>query len=94
MKITNDEVLYVANLARLNLTPEVTAKFAGQISQILDYIDQLNEVDTAGVKAATAVQIVNAFREDEVKPSLTVEESLANAPLANGSEFIVPKVIG
>lgn len=94
MKITNEEVTYVANLARLNLTPAVTDKFAGQISHILDYIDQLNEVDTTGVKAATAVQIVNAFRDDEVRPSLNVEEALANAPQANGSEFIVPKVIG
>ena len=94
MKISNQEVQYVAQLARLNLDEATTEQYAGQISQILDYIDKLNEVDTTGVKPALAVQIVNAFREDVVIPSLTVEEALANAPQSNGSEFIVPKVVG
>lgn len=94
MKISDQEVQYVAKLARLNLDEATTQKYAGQISQILDYIDKLNEVDTEGVKPAVAVQIVNAFRDDVVEPSLSVEEALAHATKSNGSEFIVPKVVG
>lgn len=94
MKITREEVLYVANLARLNLDEATTDKFAGQINEILNYVDKLNEVDTANVKPASPVQIVNAFREDVVVPSLPVAEGLANAPMANENEFIVPKIMG
>lgn len=94
MKISNEQVQHVARLARLNLDEATTAQYAEQISKILDYVDLLNHVDTEGVKPASAVQIVNAGREDEVKPSLAIEEVLANAPQANDREFIVPKVVG
>lgn len=94
MKISHEEVRHVAQLARLNLDEATVEQFAGQIGQVLDYIDKLNEVDTTGVKPASAVQIVNAFREDDVKPSLPIEKVLANAPQANEREFIVPKVVG
>lgn len=94
MKISHEEVKHVAQLARLNLDEAMVEQFAGQIGQVMDYIDKLNEVDTTGVKPASAVQIVNAFREDDVKPSLPIEKVLANAPQANEREFIVPKVVG
>lgn len=94
MKISHDEVRHVAQLARLNLDEATVEQYAEQIGQVLSYIDKLNEVDTTGVKWGSAVQIVNAFREDEVKPSLTIDEVLANAPQANENEFIVPKVVG
>lgn len=94
MKISHEEVRHVAQLARLNLDDATVEQYAGQIGQILEYIDKLNEVDTTGVKPAPAVKIVNAFREDEVKPSLPIEDVLANAPQANDNEFIVPKVVG
>lgn len=94
MKISHDEVRHVAQLARLNLDDATVVQYAEQIGQVLSYIDKLNEVDTTGVKPASAVQIVNAFREDEAKPSLSIAEVLANAPQANENEFIVPKVVG
>lgn len=94
MKISHDEVRHVAQLARLNLDETTVMRYAEQIGQVLSYIDKLNEVDTSGVKPASAVQIVNAFREDEVRPSLSIKEVLANAPQASANEFIVPKVVG
>lgn len=94
MKISHDEVRHVAQLARLNLDEATVARYAEQIGQVLSYIDKLNEVDTSNVKPASAVRIVNAFRADEVRPSLTIEEVLANAPKASANEFIVPKVVG
>ena len=95
MKITKDEVLYVADLARLNLDEAAIEKFAGQIGEILDYVDKLNEVNTAGVKATShAIFLTNAFREDEQREHLDREKALANAPETEAGNFIVPKVVG
>ena len=95
MKITKDEVLYVADLARLNLDEAAIEKFAGQIGDILEYVDKLNEVDTAGVKPTShAITLTNAFREDEQQEHLDRERVLANAPQAEDGNFVVPKVVG
>ena len=94
MKITKDEVLYVADLARLNLDEADIEKFAGQIGEILDYVDQLNEVDTVNVKPTShAISLTNAFREDELQAHLEREQVLANAPEKEDGNFIVPKII-
>jgi len=95
MKITKDEVLYVADLARLDLDAEMIDKFAGQIGTILDYVDKLNEVDTDGVRPTShAISLTNAFREDEQIDHLEREKVLANAPEKEDGNFIVPKVVG
>ena len=95
MKITKDEVLYVADLARLNLDAAAIEKFAGQIGDILDYVDKLNEDDTAGVKPTShAITLTNAFREDEQQEHLDREQVLANAPQKEDGNFVVPKVVG
>jgi len=95
MKITRDEVLYVADLARLDLDAEMIDKFAGQIGTILDYVDKLNEVDTDGVRPTShAISLTNAFREDEQIDHLEREKVLANAPEKEDGNFIVPKVVG
>jgi aspartyl-tRNA(Asn)/glutamyl-tRNA(Gln) amidotransferase subunit C len=95
MKITKDEVLYVADLARLDLDAEMIDKFAGQIGTILDYVDKLNEVDTQGVRPTShAISLTNAFREDEQIDHLEREKALANAPEKDDGNFIVPKVVG
>ncbi len=95
MKITKDEVLYVADLARLNLGDAAIDKFAGQIGEILDYVDKLNEVDTDGVKPTShAISLTNAFREDEPREHLEREKALANAPEKEDGNFVVPKVVG
>lgn len=94
MKITPDEVQYVARLARLDLTPEEVDATTEQLDRILTYVDKLNELKTEGVKPTThALSIHNAFREDEVKKSLDQKAALANGPLQNGETFVVPKVI-
>jgi aspartyl-tRNA(Asn)/glutamyl-tRNA(Gln) amidotransferase subunit C len=94
MKISLDEVQYVANLARLRLTDDEAREMAGQLDRILSYVDKLNELDTAAVAPTThAIAIVNAFREDEPAASLPREEALANGPAQNGAAFVVPKVI-
>lgn len=95
MKITKDEVLHVAKLARLNLSDASVDKFAAQIGTILDYIDMLKQVNTDGIKPTShAISLSNAFREDEPKPHLEREAALANAPEREDGGFIVPKVVG
>ena len=95
MKITKDEVLYVADLARLDLDDESIEKYAGQIDNILEYVDKLKAVDTQGVRPTShAIFLTNAFREDENKQHLERDQVLANAPEKEEGSFIVPKVVG
>ena len=94
MKITRDEVLHVANLARLELRPEEVERLTSQLSSILEYVDKLGELDLEGVEPMAHVHhIVNAFRGDEPRPSLPRENVLSNAPEAAAGCFKVPKVI-
>lgn len=94
MKITSEEVDYVALLGRLTLEPEEKIKYQSQLDDILKYMDMLAEVDTSDVEPmAGPVELYTPLREDEVKPSLSVDEALANAPERMGSSFKVPKVI-
>lgn len=85
---------YVANLARISITPEEQAVIGPQLGNILDYIKKLEEVDVTGVEpTAHAVPLVNVMRADEVRPSLSHEEVLRNAPAHRAGLFIVPPVI-
>ncbi len=94
IKITKDEVAYVAHLARLSFGEEEMGRFTSQLNDILLYMEKLNEVDTTGVEPMThAIAQKNAFRSDTVDVSLPGEISLANAPAVRGSCFEVPKVI-
>lgn len=94
MKITRDEVLHVAKLARLELAEDEVEKLSSQLSAILDYVEQLGELDLENVEPMAHVhEVVNAFREDEPRPSLSNEEVLRNAPDAESGCFKVPKVI-
>jgi aspartyl-tRNA(Asn)/glutamyl-tRNA(Gln) amidotransferase subunit C len=95
LKITKDQILHVAELARLNLAEDAIEKFAGQIGDILDYVDKLNEVNTDGVKPTShAISLTNAFREDERQEHLDRDQVLANAPEKEDGNFVVPKVVG
>ena len=94
MAATEIDVRYVAHLARLNLTPEEEQKFGAQLGQILGYIEKLNQLDVSGVEpTAHAVPLVNVTRPDEVRPSLTNEEALRNAPARANGLFLVPKIV-
>ena len=94
MKITKEEVQHVANLARLALDEAAIERFAGQIDNILEYVDKLKQVDTQGVAPTShAISKTNAFREDDVIEHLDRELSLANAPEKEDGAFLVPRVI-
>lgn len=95
MRITKAEVLNVAHLARLEMADSEVDAFAGQIGKILDYIDQLNQVDTHGISPTShAISLTNAFREDVPSDHLDRSEALTNAPEKEDGTFIVPRVIG
>ena len=95
MKITTEEVRRVAALARLELSETEVVRMTDQLDAILSYVAKLDELETTGVAATTHPQaVVNAFREDEVRPSLPRERALANAPAQNAESFLVPRVIG
>ena len=94
MKITKEEVLHVAKLARLNLTEEETERLMNDMGSIIGFADKLNELNTEGVvPTAHAIPMQNAFREDEVKPSYDREDILKNAPSSDGDGFLIPKVV-
>jgi len=87
-------VKYIAKLARLALSNEEITLFGGQLSDILNYISKLSEVDTENIEPTSHVEpLQNVEREDVVKPSLPIGEVLKNAPSKEGNFFKVPKVI-
>jgi aspartyl-tRNA(Asn)/glutamyl-tRNA(Gln) amidotransferase subunit C len=94
MPLTREEVLHVAQLARLRLAPGEVELFTRQLNDILTYVEKLRQVDTAGVPPlAHVIPVVNAFREDEVKPGLARDDALDNAPAREEGAFVVPRVI-
>ena len=94
MKITKEDVVHVANLARLELSEESIEKFSGQIGEILDHVDSLKRVDTQGVSATShAISLTNAFREDDMAEPADRDGCMANAPESEEGSFVVPKII-
>ncbi len=94
MKITPEMVKHVAELARLELAGKDRRKMDKQMTNILEYVSLLDELDTTGVPPTShVIEVENVFREDEVKPSLPVGKGLANAPESVGTAFKVPKII-
>lgn len=93
MQIGPDKVVEMARLSRLELEPDEIDALTAELSSILEYVEKLQQLDTTGVEPLShALAVVNAFREDEVAPSLPREEALANAPVATAEAFVVPKV--
>jgi len=94
MSISREEVLHVAHLARLEFSEKEVELFTSQSADILDYVAQLNELDTSNVEPTYhAIPLSNVFREDKVKDSFPVDEILSNAPEREDGFFVVPKVI-
>src|SRR3974390_2633430 len=98
MKISREDVLRVAELAYLELSEAELEKYRAQIDEILEYIDKLNELDTAGVEpmgqgVARGQQADATLREDLVVPCAVAEEVLRHAPDPESPYFRVPKVI-
>jgi aspartyl-tRNA(Asn)/glutamyl-tRNA(Gln) amidotransferase subunit C len=88
------DVGYVAELARLELTDEEKSVFQPQLENIVKYVEKISEVDVEGVEPMMHGRtLVNAFREDEVRPSMDRETALANAPRRTENEFYLPKIV-
>lgn len=88
------DVKYVANLARLALTPEEEAKLGAQLANILGYVETLKQVDVSRIEPTShAVPLINVVRPDEVRPSISNEDALRNAPARANGLFIVPKIV-
>lgn len=94
MSVSEKEVRYVANLARLQLSEEDVTSLAGDMNKILGYMDLLNELDTSNVEPLEHVIEMNSrLRKDEAKPTISHSDALKNAPDADSDYFRVPKVI-
>lgn len=94
MKLSREEVKHIAKLARLGLTEEDVEKFREQLSNILENFEILKQVDTTNVPPTShPVALTNVFRDDEVAPSYSPEEILANAPHQEDGCFRVRAVL-
>jgi aspartyl-tRNA(Asn)/glutamyl-tRNA(Gln) amidotransferase subunit C len=94
VKISYEEVEHVARLARVALSEEERERMRAQLDAILTYIDKLNELDTSQVEPTShVIPMTNVFREDKVRPSLSQEQALANAPDRQEALFRVPRIL-
>ena len=94
MQITPDLIKYLEKLARITLSEDEEKKVGNELQDILTYIDMLNELDTDGVEAMShCFPVTNVMREDEVAPSMSPDEIVANAPESQDVYFVVPKTV-
>ena len=93
-RITREEVQKIARLSRLECDDQDADRVASELSDILNYIEKLNELDTGSVLPTShAIPLANVMRDDEVRPSLENEQALANAPGHENGCFRVPPII-
>lgn len=91
--IAEDDVRYVAKLARLRLEPDEVERMTGELARILGHIDKMSELNTSAVPpTAHVLDIVNVMRPDKPQPSLSREDALRNAPAVAGDSFRVPRM--
>lgn len=94
MKITKEEVKYVANLARLNVTEQEADELCAQMADIISFADALGEMDTVGIEPTNhAIKVENVLREDVVGESYDREDMIKNAPMKQAGCYAVPKVV-
>lgn len=95
MSVTMKDVEHIAALAKLEFSDAEKEKFTHQFNDILQYMEQLNSVDTTNIEPlAQVIDLENIFRDDVVTPSTPTDIALKNAPAATDEHFKVPKVIG
>jgi len=93
MSLPIEEIQHIANLARLELTPEEITRYRDQLSAILDYFQQLQAIDTHAVSPTTSgVKLETTLRDDRVLPGLSLHDVLCNAPDTDQDQFRVPPV--
>ncbi len=94
MAISVKGVEKLASFARIELSPDEKTRFAGQLEQILHHVEKLKAARTEGVEPTTHVlPLANVYREDHLRPSLSNDEALSNAPDKDGPYFKVPRII-
>ncbi len=94
MSLSKKDVEHVALLSRLHLNDEEKEKYANELSRIFDYVEELQAVDTDSVPpTAHPLELKNVLREDSVRPSLSNEAALSNAPEKEDNCFRVPKIV-
>lgn len=94
-RLSDAQASHIAHLARLEFSPEDTGKYAGDLNNILEYVDKLREIDTENVDPTfQTAPLANVFREDEIVPSLETKKALANAPRKDDSYFLTPGIMG
>jgi len=94
LSLTPEQVRHIARLARLGIEDDEVSRFAGQLSEILDYFERLKQVNTEGVPpTAHTLPLHNVFRDDEPAPSMDPEQTLANAPQREDDYFRVRAVL-
>ena len=94
MKISEEEIIHIAKLADLNLKSEEVSKYAGDLEEILNFAEVINNVDTSNIdETIMSNQNYNVFRKDEVVNFESREELLKNAPSKDEGMFQIPKVI-
>ncbi|PYZ96570.1 Asp-tRNA(Asn)/Glu-tRNA(Gln) amidotransferase GatCAB subunit C [Alteribacter lacisalsi] len=92
-RITKSQIKHVAHLARLEFTDHEVEMFSEQLDSIINFAEQLNELDTSNVEPTSHVfDVRNVLREDEVKPSLEQDEALKNAPATKDGQVKIPTV--
>jgi len=95
MSVSRKDVEHIAELARLKFSDKELDNFTNQLNEILTYVDKLNELDTEKIEPLShPVENNNVFRDDKVRPSVSKEDALKNAPAKDENFFRVPKVIG
>ncbi len=93
-KAAGIDVSYVAHLARLHLSEDETARFQGQLEQIVGYVRQIETLDVEGVEPTShAVAVTNVLRPDVSRPGLSHETVMANAPDVIDGHFRVPRIV-
>jgi aspartyl-tRNA(Asn)/glutamyl-tRNA(Gln) amidotransferase subunit C len=94
MSVTIKDVEHIAKLAKLEFTDAEKEKFTHQLNQILEYVEQMNKLDTNHIEPLShVIELSNVFRPDEIKQGVSTEEALKNAPSRTEEFFKVPKVI-
>jgi aspartyl-tRNA(Asn)/glutamyl-tRNA(Gln) amidotransferase subunit C len=94
IEITDELVAHIARLSRLALSPAEAAEIKGHFRKILQYVETLDALDLKGVDPSIfPLSTSNVFREDEVEPSLSVEDALRNAPASREGQFLVPRIV-
>ena len=94
MKLSKDDVLHIAKLSRLELTEDEVSTFSDQLSDVLTYVEKLNEIDTDGVEETSQVTgLENVYKDDEVRPYDKMKEQVEQAADFEDNQVKVPNVL-